>query len=156
AETAAAALGLYRRHRGDRPVTGGVCTHSHADHFGGVLGVVSQAEVDAGDVPVLAPEGCLEHAVSATVYAGTAMARRAGYMYGAALPRGPQGQVGAGLGQTTSTGTVSIVAPTVDITTTGQEETVDGVRMVFQMAPGSEAPAEMHLYFPDLHALCAA
>ena len=156
AETAAAALGLYRRHRGERPVTGVLYTHSHADHFGGVLGVVSPEEVDAGDVPVLAPEGFLAHAVSENVYAGTAMMRRAGYMYGAALPRGPQGQVGAGLGQTTSTGTVSVIAPTVDVTATGQEEVVDGVRMVFQMAPGSEAPAEMHVYFPDLHAFCAA
>ena len=156
AETAAAALSLYRTHRGDRPVTGVVYTHSHVDHFGGVEGVVSPEDVSAGRVPVLAPEGFLEHAVSENVYAGTAMTRRAGYMYGASLPRGPQGQVGAGLGQTTSTGTAGIIAPTVDITRTGQEEVVDGIRMVFQMAPGSEAPAEMHLYLPDFHALCMA
>lgn len=156
AETAAAALGLYRRHRGDRPVTGVIYTHSHADHFGGVRGVVAQEDVDDGRVPVLAPEGFIEHAVSENVYAGTAMGRRAGYMYGAALPRGPQGQVGAGLGQTTSTGTFGIVPPTVDVTATGQEEVVDGVRMVFQMAPGSEAPAEMHVYFPQHRALCTA
>jgi alkyl sulfatase BDS1-like metallo-beta-lactamase superfamily hydrolase len=155
-ETAAAALGLYRRHRGDRPVTGVVYTHSHVDHFGGVRGVVSQEDVDAGRVPVLAPHGFTAEAVSENVYVGTAMTRRAGYMYGAALPRGPQGQVGAGLGQTTSTGTVGLVPPTVDVTTTGQTEVVDGLRMVFQMAPGSEAPAEMHLYFPDLRALCMA
>jgi alkyl sulfatase BDS1-like metallo-beta-lactamase superfamily hydrolase len=156
AETAAAALGLYRRHRGDRPVTGVLYTHSHADHFGGVRGVVAQEDVDAGAVPILAPAGFLEHAVSENVYVGTAMGRRAGYMYGAALPRGPQGQVGAGLGQTTSTGSFSVLPPTLDVTTTGQEETVDGVRMVFQMAPGSEAPAEMHVYFPQRRALCMA
>jgi alkyl sulfatase BDS1-like metallo-beta-lactamase superfamily hydrolase len=156
AETAAAALGLYQAHRGPRPVTGVVYTHSHVDHFGGVAGVVSQEAVAAGGVPILAPEGFLENAVSENVYAGTAMTRRAGYMYGAALPRGPQGQVGAGLGQTTSTGTVGVMAPTLDISVTGQEETVDGVRMVFQMAPGSEAPAEIHLYLPDFHALCMA
>jgi len=156
AEPAAAALDLYRRHRGDRPVTGVIYTHSHADHFGGVRGVVSQQDVDAGLVPILAPEGFTEHAVSENVYAGTAMARRAGYMYGAALARGPRGQVGAGLGQTTSTGTFGIIPPTLDITTTGQEETVDGVRMIFQMAPGSEAPAEMHIYFPQRRALCMA
>jgi alkyl sulfatase BDS1-like metallo-beta-lactamase superfamily hydrolase len=155
-ETAAAALALYREHRGDRPVTGVVYTHSHVDHFGGVMGVTTQEEVQSGRVPVLAPDGLVAHAVAENVYAGTAMARRAGYMYGAALERGPQGQVGAGLGQTTSTGTVTLIAPTVDITTTGQEEVVDGVRMVFQMAPGSEAPAEMHFYFPDLRALCLA
>ncbi|HET6878225.1 MAG TPA: alkyl sulfatase dimerization domain-containing protein [Jatrophihabitans sp.] len=156
AECAAAALALYRKHRGDRPVTGIIYTHSHADHFGGVRGVVAQQDVDSGAVPILAPAGFVEQAVSENVYAGTAMARRAGYMYGAALPRGPQGQVGAGLGQTTSTGTFGLLAPTVDVTTTGQEEVVDGVRMVFQMAPGSEAPAEMHIYFPQRHALCMA
>ncbi len=156
AETAAAAIGLYRQHRGDRPVTGVIYSHSHADHFGGVRGVVSQEQLASGDLPILAPAGFLEHAVSENVYAGTAMARRAGYMYGAALARGPQGQVGAGLGQTTSTGSFGIIPPTVDITTTGQEEVVDGVRMVFQMAPGSEAPAEMHFYLPQWHALCMA
>lgn len=155
-ETASAALALYREHRGERPVTGVIYTHSHADHFGGVRGVVAQEDVDAGRVPILAPEGFVRHAVAENVYAGTAMARRAGYMYGAALPRGPQGQVGAGLGQTTSVGTVTLIPPTLDITQTGQEEAVDGVRMVFQMAPGSEAPAEMHFFFPDFKALCLA
>lgn len=155
-ETAGAALALYREHRGERPVTGVVYTHSHVDHFAGVKGVTTQEEVDAGRVPVLAPEGFTEHAVAENVYAGTAMARRAAYMYGAALARGPRGQVGAGLGQTTATGTVSLIAPTVEITTTGQEETVDGVRMVFQMAPDTEAPSEMLIHFPDLRALCTA
>ncbi|NUR06135.1 MAG: MBL fold metallo-hydrolase [Nocardioidaceae bacterium] len=155
-ETAAAALVLYRRHRGDRPVTAVIYTHSHVDHFGGVKGVTSQEAVDAGRVAVLAPAGFLEHAVTENVYAGVAMSRRAGYMYGAALPRGVDGQVGGGLGQTTSTGTVTLIRPTLEITSTGQEEVVDGVRMVFQMAPGSEAPAEMHFYFPDRKALCLA
>lgn len=155
-ETAAAALALYRTHRGDRPVTGVVYSHSHIDHFGGVKGVTTQEDVEAGRVPVLAPEGFLEHAIAENVYAGTAMGRRAGYMYGAALERGPWGGVGAGLGQTTSTGSVSLIAPTVEITTTGQEVTVDGVRIVFQMAPDTEAPSEMLFYFPDHRALCAA
>ncbi|UYM06057.1 alkyl/aryl-sulfatase [Solicola gregarius] len=155
-ETAAAAIALYREHRGDRPVTGIIYTHSHVDHFGGVKGVIGQEDVDAGRVPVLAPEAFTEHAVSENVYAGTAMGRRAGYMYGAALARGPRGQVGAGLGQTTSIGNITLIAPTVDITTTGQEETVDGVRMIFQMAPGTEAPSEMLIFFPDHRALCAA
>ncbi|MET9314104.1 alkyl sulfatase dimerization domain-containing protein [Kribbella sp. NPDC003505] len=155
-QTAAAALDLYRKHRGDRPVHTVIYTHSHADHFGGVKGVVSQEDVDAGRVRILAPEGFTEHAVSENVYAGTAMGRRAGYMYGAALARGPRGQVGAGLGQTTSTGTITLIAPTDFISTTGHEETVDGVRMVFQMAPDTEAPSEMLIYFPDHKALCAA
>lgn len=155
-ETAAAALALYRRHRGDRQVVAVIYTHSHVDHFGGVLGVTSQADVDAGKVAVLAPEGFTEHAVQENVYAGTAMARRAGYMYGAALDRGPQGQVGCGLGQTPSTGEVAIIVPTVDITTTGETHTIDGVEIEFQMAPGTEAPAEMHFYFPKFRALCMA
>ncbi|MFF3490225.1 alkyl/aryl-sulfatase [Streptomyces sp. NPDC002795] len=155
-EPAAAALALYREHRGERPVAAVIYTHSHADHFGGVKGVTTQEDVDAGRVPVIAPEGFTEHAVAENVYAGTAMARRAAYMYGAALARGPQGQVGAGLGQTTSTGGVTLIPPTLSITTTGHEETVDGVRMVFQMAPDTEAPSEMLIYFPDFKALCAA
>jgi alkyl sulfatase BDS1-like metallo-beta-lactamase superfamily hydrolase len=104
AETAAAALALYREHRGARPVTGLIYTHSHVDHFGGAKGVVSLEDVEAGSVPVLAPAGFLQHAVSENVFAGTAMARRAGYMYGARLERGPEGQIGSGLGQTTSLG----------------------------------------------------
>ncbi|MFB8005098.1 alkyl/aryl-sulfatase [Nocardia sp. NPDC056000] len=156
AETAKAGLDLYRAHRGDKPVTGLIYTHSHVDHFGGALGVTTQDDVDAGRCPVIAPAGFLEHAVAENVYAGTAMARRAAYMYGAALPRGPKGQVGAGLGQTTSTGTVTLIAPTLDITATGQQETVDGVRIVFQITPGTEAPSEMNFYFPDHRALCMA
>ena len=155
-ETAAAGLALYRKHRGDRPVTGMIYTHSHADHFGGAKGVTTQAEVDSGRVRVLAPEGFLEHAIAENVYAGTAMARRAGYMYGAALDRGPLGQVGAGLAQTTSTGTFSMIPPTVAVTGTGQVEVVDGVRLVFQLAPGTEAPAELHFHLPDHRALCTA
>ncbi|SEH59043.1 Alkyl sulfatase BDS1, metallo-beta-lactamase superfamily [Mycolicibacterium rutilum] len=155
-ETAAAALGLYRAHRGDRPVVAVIYTHSHVDHFGGVLGVTSQSEVDAGRVAIIAPEHFAEHAVQENVYAGTAMARRAGYMYGAALARGPQGQVGCGLGQVGSTGEVALIVPTVDIRRTGETHTVDGVEIEFQMAPGTEAPAEMHFYFPKFRALCMA
>ncbi|MUL66189.1 alkyl/aryl-sulfatase [Mycobacterium sp. CBMA 234] len=155
-ETAAAALALYREHRGDRAVTAVIYTHSHVDHFGGVLGVTSQADVDAGKVAIIAPEGFTAHAVQENVYAGTAMARRAGYMYGAALERGPQGQVGCGLGQVGSTGEVALIVPTVDITTTGETHTIDGVEIEFQMAPGTEAPAEMHFYFPKFRALCMA
>ena len=155
-ETAAAALALYRENRGDRPVVAVIYTHSHIDHFGGVKGVTTQEDVDAGRVQVLAPVGLVAHAVSENIYAGTAMGRRAAYMYGAALDRGPEGAVGAGLGQTNSTGSVTLIAPTLEISTTGQEEVVDGVRMVFQMAPGTEAPAEMHFYFPERKALCVA
>jgi alkyl sulfatase BDS1-like metallo-beta-lactamase superfamily hydrolase len=155
-ETGAAALALYRKHRGDRPVKAVIITHSHADHFGGVLGVVTAEQVAAGEVEIIAPDGFLEHAVSENVYAGVAMNRRAGYMYGAALERGPYGQVGAGLGQTLSTGEVTLIEPTLLITETGQTHNVDGVEIEFQVAPGTEAPAEMHFYFPQLRALCMA
>ena len=150
-EVAAAALALYRTHRGgDRPVVAVIYTHSHVDHFGGVLGVTTQADVDAGAVAVLAPDGFIEHAVQENVYAGPAMTRRATYMYGTLLPRGPLGQVGCGLGQAPSTGEVAIIVPTLDIRETGETHTIDGVEIEFQMAPGTEAPAEMHFYFPAL------
>ena len=155
-ETAAAALTLYRLHRGDRPVVGVVYTHSHVDHFAGVKGITTQADVDAGRCPIIAPDGFLEHAVSENIYAGTAMTRRAAYMYGPVLARGPEGQVGAGLGQTTSIGTISLIAPTDVIVATGEERVVDGIRMEFQLTPGTEAPAEMNLLFPDHRALCMA
>ncbi len=155
-ETASAALALYRRHRGDRVVTAVIYTHSHVDHFGGVLGVTTQADVDAGKVAVLAPEGFIGHAVQENVYAGTAMTRRAAYMYGTAVERGPRGQVGCGLGQAPSTGEVAIIVPTLDIATTGETHTLNGVEIEFQMAPGTEAPAEMHFYFPKFRALCMA
>jgi alkyl sulfatase BDS1-like metallo-beta-lactamase superfamily hydrolase len=155
-ETAAAALGLYRANRGERPVVAVIHTHSHVDHFGGIFGVTSQADVDAGRVQVIAPVGFVHHAVEENVYAGTAMARRAGYMYGAVLARGPEGAVGAGLGQTTSSGEVGLIVPTLDISTTGETHTIDGVEIEFQMAPGTEAPSEMHFYFPQHRALCMA
>ncbi|GAA1358337.1 alkyl/aryl-sulfatase [Streptomyces beijiangensis] len=152
-ECAAAALALYREHRGKRPVTGVIYTHCHGDHFGGVRGVLPE---DPAGIPILAPEGFLEHAVAENVYAGNAMTRRAIFMYGDSLAKAPEGQIGAGLGMTTSTGTMSLVPPTVDITHTGQEETVDGVRIVFQVTPGTEAPSEMNFHFPDRRALCMA
>jgi len=155
-ECAAAALALYREQRGERPVTGLLYTHSHVDHFGGAKGVVDPEEVEAGRVPVLAPAGFLHHAVSENVFAGIAMGRRAGYMFGAPLQRGPAGQLGAGLGQTNSTGTISLLPPTLEVAATGQEEVVDGVRFRFQLTPGTEAPAEMNFHLPELSALCIA
>ncbi|HET9649677.1 MAG TPA: alkyl sulfatase dimerization domain-containing protein [Microlunatus sp.] len=153
AETAAAGLALYRKHRGDRPITGMIYTHSHGDHFGGVLGVLPDGR---GDVPVIAPNGFLAEAVSENVYAGVAMIRRGNYMYGLTLPKSATGQVGTGLGVGGSGGTVGLIAPTLDITHTGQEERVDGVRIVFQITPGTEAPAEMNFHLPDRRALCMA
>lgn len=155
-ECAAAAFALYTEHRGARPVKAMIYTHSHIDHFGGVKGIISQSQVDSGEVIVVAPEGFLHHAIAENVFAGPAMSRRAGYMYGAALERGPAGQIGSGLGQTTSTGTVSLIAPTHTIDHTGQTLTVDGVDIEFQVTPGTEAPSEMNFYFPAHRALCTA
>ena len=155
-ETAAAALALVRRHLADLPVTGMIYTHSHADHFGGARGMIAQADVDAGRVPVIAPEGFLEHAVAENVLAGVAMGRRAAYQFGGPLPRGPEGQIGSGIGQAIPAGTQSLSPPTVLVTRTGETLTVDGVRLEFQMTPGTEAPAEFNVFLPDDEALCLA
>lgn len=153
AETAKAALDLANEKLGARPVVALIYTHSHVDHFGGSRGIVAQADVDAGRVQVIAPAGFLEHAVSENVIAGAAMSRRAVYQFGALLPKGPDGQVSAGIGQAVAAGTQTLVPPTIDIVRTGQELTVDGIRIQFQLTPGTEAPAEMNLYFPDLKLL---
>jgi len=155
AEPAAAALKLMREHRGDKPVTGVIYTHSHVDHYGGVRGVISQADIDAG-MQIVAPEGFLAAAVSENVLAGNAMGRRATYMYGALLPRDAKGHVDAGLGKTVSMGSVSLVPPTVSVRETGERMTLDGVEIVFQVTPDTEAPAEMNFFFPQFGALCMA
>lgn len=136
-------------------MTGVLYTRSHVDHFGGVRGVARQQGIDGG-VPVIAPEGFLEHAVGENVYAGTAMGRRAAYMYGADLPTGERGQIGAGLGQSTSTGTVGLIPPTLDVTHSELSETVDGTGDGLPLTPGTEAPAELGMHFPDHSALYMA
>jgi len=154
-ETAAAALALMRQHRGDKPVTAVIYTHSHVDHYGGVRGVLSDQDI-AGGLRIIAPEGFLEEAVSENVLAGNAMGRRATYMYGSLLPRGPRGHVDAGLGKAVSLGQVSLIPPTESIAATGTRLCVDGVEIVFQVTPDTEAPAEMNFFFPQFGALCMA
>ena len=148
-ETAAAALALYREHRGERPVTAVLHTHSHIDHFGGVAGVIGDEQV-----PVWAPEGFTAAAVSENVIGGPAMARRAGYMYGAGLERGPRGQVDVGIGKGVSSGSPSLRAVTNEVTETGQTEVIDGVTFEFQLVPETEAPAELNFFLPETGALC--
>lgn len=155
AECAAAAIELYREHRGQRPVSAVIYTHSHVDHFGGVLGVLSREDIEQG-AHIIAPEGFLKEAASENVLVGNAMGRRATYMYGSLLPRGPLGHVDAGLGKTVSVGSVALVPPTDSICRTGERRIVDGVEIVFQMTPDAEAPAEMNFYFPKYRALCLA
>jgi alkyl sulfatase BDS1-like metallo-beta-lactamase superfamily hydrolase len=156
AETARAALDLYYEHRGRRPVVAVIYTHSHIDHYGGALGVVDPAEVAAGRVRVVAPEGFTEAALSENVIAGTAMTRRATYMYGALLPPGPRGGVSPGLGLAISLGRQGFVEPTDLVTEPVQELVLDGVRFVFMLAPDTEAPAEMLFHLPERRALCSA
>ena len=155
-ETAAAALALVNEHLGERPVVAVVYSHSHVDHFGGVRGVVDEADVKAGRVQVIAPVGFMTHAVAENVCSGNAMNRRAFYQYGVLLDRSPFGHVDQAIGKAVAAGSVGLIAPTVIISDDIEELTVDGVRMVFQNTPGTEAPAEMNTWFPDLKAFWAA
>jgi alkyl sulfatase BDS1-like metallo-beta-lactamase superfamily hydrolase len=155
-ETAKAALDLYYQHRPKKPVVAVIYTHSHVDHYGGVRGVINEDDVKAGKVKVYAPLGFVEHAVAENVMAGTAMSRRASYMYGNLLPPSATGQLGAGLGTTTSAGTVTLIPPTDIIKTTGETHVIDGLTYQFLYAPGSEAPAEMLYYIKEKKALNTA
>ncbi len=157
AETARAALDLLHTHLPARPVVAVIYTHSHVDHFAGVRGIVDEADVRSGAVDVIAPDGFLAEAVSENVIAGNAMGRRASYMYGALLPRGPRGHVDAGLGKAIPVlASQGLIAPTIVIERSPDERVVDGVRIVFQLTPGTEAPAEMNFFFPDRRILCMA
>ncbi len=155
-ETAKAALDYINGELGERPVVAVIYSHSHIDHYGGVTGIVDLEDVTAGRVQIIAPEHFTEHAVSENVIAGNVMGRRAVYMYGALLPRNDRGSVSGGLGMTTSTGLAGLILPTHEVTDTGEALSIDGVNMVFQMTPGSEAPAEMNTWFPDFDALWMA
>jgi alkyl sulfatase BDS1-like metallo-beta-lactamase superfamily hydrolase len=153
AETARAGLDLYYRHRPRKPVGTVIYSHGHADHFGGVKGVTGEAEVAAGKVMVLAPSGFMETAVAENIVAGNAMSRRAQYQFGSLLPAGPRGQVDTGLGKGLARGAITLIAPTDTIEKNGERRVVDGVEIVFQLVPGSEAPAEMLMYFPQFRVL---
>ncbi len=156
AENAAAALALYYAHRPRKPVKYVIYSHSHVDHYGGVEGVTSAADVRGGKVGILAPQGFMEAAVAENVMAGTAMSRRAMFMYGTTLPPSPTGHVGAGLGLKNSYGSKGLIPPTDIIAGDGERRVLDGLTFVFLLAPGTEAPAEMHWYIPELKALTAA
>jgi alkyl sulfatase BDS1-like metallo-beta-lactamase superfamily hydrolase len=153
--TARAGLELYRQHRPAKPVVAVMYTHSHADHFAGVKGIVEQQAVDEGRVRIYAPVGFLEHAVSENVIAGNAMTRRAAYMYGTALPKNEKGHVDTGLGKGLSMGPRTLIPPT-DIITENGVQVIDGVEIDFHLATGSEAPAEMMMYFPAQRVLNTA
>jgi alkyl sulfatase BDS1-like metallo-beta-lactamase superfamily hydrolase len=155
-ETAKAALELYFEHRPRKEVVAMIHSHSHVDHYGGVKGVISEEDVEAGKVRVIAPVGFLEAAVSENVMAGTAMSRRAMYHTGVLLKPGPTGHVGVGLGISASMGAATLIPPTEEITETGQKLEIDGLTFEFLLAPDTEAPAEMHWFVEELGALTAA
>lgn len=155
-ETARAALALISEHVEDLPVSAVVHSHSHADHFGGVRGLVDEADVRSGTVPIIVPEGFMEHAVAENVYAGNAMNRRLFFQYGVLTPANPHGHVDQSIGKNVAAGNVSLIAPTMIISEDVEEHVIDGVRMIFHNTPGTEAPAEMNTYFPDKRAFWAA
>jgi len=153
AETARAALELYYQHRPRKPVGTVIYSHSHTDHYGGVKGVISKADVAAGKVQVLAPAGFMEAVAGESVMAGNAIRRRGQYQFGLLLPPGPRGHVDAGLGKRAAAGTITLIAPTGTIDKTMDKRVIDGVEIVFQLAPDSEAPSEMLMYFPQFRVL---
>jgi alkyl sulfatase BDS1-like metallo-beta-lactamase superfamily hydrolase len=155
-ETARAAHALINEHVEELPVSAVIHSHCHADHFGGVRGLVDEADVRAGKVPIIVPHGFLEHAVSENVYAGNAMNRRLFFQYGVLTPASPYGHVDQSIGKNVAAGTASLIAPTMEITDDIEEHVVDGVRMIFHSTPGTEAPAEMNTYLPESKAFWAA
>lgn len=155
-ESAAAAIEFARQHLGDKPVSAVIFTHSHTDHFGGVLGVTSKEDAVARKLPIVAPVGFMEEATSENVMVGTAMGRRSGFQFGKDLPLDARGFVDAGLGKGVVYGTFGILPPTQLVTEETQEITLDGVRFVFHNTPNTEAPAEMTFEIPALKAYCAA
>ena len=157
AETARAAWKLFQEHVGKGlPVSAVIYSHSHADHWGGVRGIVKEADVRSGKIPVIAPRNFLEHTIAENVYAGNAMNRRLFYQYGLLLPASPHGYVGQGLGQAVSAGAVGLIAPNRLVEKEIEEIEVDGVKMVFQDTPNTEAPTEMNTYIPEMKALWMA
>jgi alkyl sulfatase BDS1-like metallo-beta-lactamase superfamily hydrolase len=155
-DTAAAALRLVNEKLGARPVTAVIYSHSHGDHFGGVRGVVDEADVKAGKVAIIAPEHFLAETASENVMAGPAMGRRANYQFGGNLTPGPQGQMGSGIGKGVAGGEITLISPTIDIRKTGETLVVDGFTLEFQMVPETEAPAEMNVYVPAARTFLAA
>lgn len=155
-ETAARAIAFAREHLGTKPIVAVIFTHSHVDHFGGMLGIVSAEQARQQQLRIIAPDGFMEEATSENVLAGVTMLRRSMFMYGKSLAHTPRGHIDTGLGKSPAYGTVGILAPSELITHTGQELTIDGLRFVFQNTPASEAPAEMTFYLPELKAFCGA
>lgn len=155
-ETARAALKFANDTLGKRPVSAVIFSHAHVDHFGGVLGVVDAKDVESGRVPIVAPKDFMKYAVSENVYAGNAMSRRTVYQYGTNLERSPFGHVDQAIGKGVAQGTISLLGPTLTIEKPYETHVLDGLRVEFQLTPGTESPAEMNAWFPDMKAFWAA
>jgi alkyl sulfatase BDS1-like metallo-beta-lactamase superfamily hydrolase len=155
-ETSGAALKFVNEKLGERPVVAVIISHSHADHFGGIRGVVNDAALAAGKVQIIAPQGFVYEAISENLFGGNAMTRRKSYTYGDIVPPSPYGHVDASIGKAVANGDAGIMQPTKVIDEAIEEMTIDGIRMVFQNTPGTEAPAEMNTWFPDFKAFWAA
>lgn len=156
-ESAAAGMELVRKTLGDRPVTGIIFTHSHGDHYGGVAALGSPEVLASGKIPIIAPHGFTDEAISENVIAGVYMGRRAGFQFGAALPRNATGQVGTGLGQALpSNNRASLAKPTMEVPKGAAPVSIDGVTFEFVDAAASEAPAEFMFYLPEFKALCSS
>ena len=167
AECTEAAMDLVEKNLGSRPVKAVIISHNHADHFGGIRGLMAEEEaadrtlsledqLQSGGIPIIVPEGFTKHAVAENLYAGAAMGRRAGYQYGTLLEPGTDGRLSIGIGMGQSLGTSGFILPTCEIVSTGQKITIDGIEMEFQLTPGTEAAAEMNLWFPQFKALWMA
>nr|WP_136250973.1 alkyl sulfatase dimerization domain-containing protein [Ningiella ruwaisensis] len=154
--TAKAAFALVTEELGEFPIKAVIYSHAHADHFGGIKGIVSQAQVDNGEVQIIAPRDFMDHAIKENVLAGNAMTRRATYQYGNALPKGPKGQVDAAIGKGISNGFIGLIAPSKVIEEDEETLIIDGVKMVFQNTPNTESPSEMNTYLPQYKAFWAA
>ncbi len=166
-ECSKAAMELVEKNLGERPIKAIIISHPHIDHYGGIKGVISEAEaadaslgldeqLASGKVPIIVPEHFTQHAVSENVYVGMAMGRRAAYQYGSYLDDSVTGGMAMGIGMGQSMGEMSFITPTFEIKKTGEEIEIDGIKMEFQMTPGTEAPAEMNTWFPEFNALWVA
>ncbi|MBW2424159.1 MAG: MBL fold metallo-hydrolase [Deltaproteobacteria bacterium] len=155
-ETAAAAKQLVDEQLGEKPVVAVVYSHSHVDHWGGVRGIVDEADVRAGKVQIIAPRAFMQFAISENVYAGNAMNRRVMYQYGVLLPASPFGHAGQGLAQNVANGNTGLIPPSRIIEKDFETLTIDGVEMEFMNTPFTEAPSEMFTWIPEKKVFWAA
>lgn len=166
-DTAKAALELFKSEMGDIHIVAVIISHAHIDHYGGIQGVLTQDEladpslsldeqIASGKTAIIVPDGFENAVMSENVFVGTAMKRRSLYQYGSVIQPGEQGRLSVGIGLAVSQGEVGYLSPTFNVTEEVFETTIDGVKVIFQLTPDTESPAEMNTYFPDKKALWLA